>query len=122
MYKRREKRKPLKLEKSEKADFVSSYVYSIKNFFPDLNNWISELKDFRQKKKCTYKIKEIIILSLILLSFIGSRRNYNIELNKIEAKEFLNKAFKLNLISIPNGDTLAYFWNNFDKSELVGEI
>jgi len=52
------------------------------------------------------------------VSFSGSRRNYNIELNKIEAKEFLNNAFSLNLVSIPNGDTLAYFWNNLEVSEL----
>lgn len=53
-----------------------------------------------------------------MFSFTGSRRNYNIELNKIEAKDFLNNAFHLNLLSIPNGDTLAYFWNKLQVSEL----
>lgn len=56
-----------------------------------------------------------------MFSFNGSRRDYNLTLNKIEAKEFLNNALRINLVSIPNGDTLAYFWNTFEVSE-AGKI
>lgn len=51
-------------------------------------------------------------MSLIVVGMYGSRKAYNDSLKKIESKDFLNNALGLNLQSIPDGDTLAYFWNN----------
>lgn len=53
-------------------------------------------------------------MSLILVGMHGSRKAYNESLKKLESKDFLNNALDLNLESIPDGDTLAYFWNNTD--------
>ena len=53
-----------------------------------------------------------------MLNFNGSRNKYNEELKSKENLEFFNKSFDLNLESIPDGDTLSYFWNIIDYKDI----
>ena len=115
---RREK-KELRSNKNDSEKLLLQFGANIKKFFPNLKKEFQKIKDPRDKRKCKYKIEDLMYLSLLLICFsLESRNNYNQEFRVIESVEVINKLFGLKLESIAHGDTLSYLWDRMDNEDL----
>jgi hypothetical protein len=113
------KKQELKSHKESAEKLLLQFARTLKKFLPNFNKYLSAIEEPRQKKKCDYQLKDLMWLSLLLLSLsLGSRNNYNQELRYSESLELLNKIFGLELESIPHGDTLAYLWEKLSTDDL----
>lgn len=119
MNRKRRKKQELISHKELSKKFLMQMGKTIQKFFSGLNNWISSITDPRVKNKCDYKLKEIFWISLLMLMTpVKSRNNYKEEMRFIEVMEVINKLFKVELTSMPHGDTLANVWKRLSVEEI----
>lgn len=97
-------------EKQE-ARFLCQFGATLKTCFPHWQEWLNELEDPRDPDKCSYTLSDLLWMSLLMfLAGLGSRNQFNQNLNTEETQALLQKTLGLTLPSLPHGDTLAYLW------------
>ena len=113
------KKQDLKSHKKCAEKLLLQFAKTLKKFFPDFDKYLGGISDPRQEKKCDYRLKDLMLLSLLLLALaMNSRNNYNSELRYTESLAVLNNLFGLKLESMPHGDTLAYLWKRLSTDDL----
>lgn len=115
----RKKKQELKSHKEKSENLLLQFAKTLKKFFPDFRKYLVLVTEPREKKKCNYRLEDLLWLSLLLMTMsFESRNNYNQELRFSESLELLNNLFGLDLKSIPHGDTLAYLWERLNVEDL----
>lgn len=104
---RRKKREP------EEAP-VDVLLKTVNHFFPDMNDWFNEVKEFRNVIMCRYTRSHLIWSGVLMyLLHCGSRMQYNCE---TDTREFTINMKKLcgqkDVDTMAHGDTVAWFLSN----------
>lgn len=89
------------------------------HFIPNLNYWLKNVKDPRNKNSTEYDVQ--ILLWVLLIAFItkvGSRREINFKMKRKEIEENLGVLSKNKIEKIPDEDTLAYLFESLEPNEL----
>lgn len=98
---------------------LEQFSKTLYNLFPNFNQWLENIPDPRQEKKCEYGIKELMWLSLLLfISAQESRQQYNHHLLTEETRCTLESLLGLDLPSLPHGDTLCHLWEKLELEAL----
>jgi len=105
--------------KNREKNLLEQFSKTLYNLFPNFNQWLENIPDPRQEKKCEYGIKELLWLSLLLfLTSQESRQQYNHQLLTQETRVTLESMLGLDLPSLPHGDTLCHLWEKLEIEAL----
>jgi hypothetical protein len=87
-------------------------VQTVRHFFPDLNDWLDDLPDSRDRDAIIYETRFLAWAGLLLFALqLGSRRQLDEAFDRYsdEALHNLNRLARTQQISLPVHDTLDHF-------------
>jgi hypothetical protein len=83
---------------------------TVAHFFPDLFDWLGEVRDSRDQERITYGRRFLIWMGLMgFLLKLGSRRRLRFELDSPRALANLNVLSRAEQETVAHSDTLNYF-------------
>jgi hypothetical protein len=92
----------------------------VRHFFPFLRVWLDALDDGRDKEACTYPLRALMWLGLLMfLLALSARRRLRYDLNSAFGLENLNALAETVLEMFPHPDTLAYALRKLPVKELA---
>jgi hypothetical protein len=96
---------------------IEAYYTTIRHYFRAFFQWINQIPDWRESKKSSYSVQDIIAAGLaIFLLKLESRRGFNEQRGR---KEFdTNVAGLLHAQQLPHGDSINYFLKELDPKHL----
>jgi hypothetical protein len=82
----------------------------VAHFFPDLPQWLGEIRDQRNQQRITYGRRFLLWMGLLLFVLkLGSRRRLRFELDSTDALANLNRLSGADQEAVAHSDSLNYF-------------